>query len=247
MTLFKCDDICPVARRHILKRVQYPPNMSPATYANTGPTPFASHYLSYPLENAFNVNPQKTASLPGPLCTNKYAEEGAGIDLSGGAGPPLTSFTGAQQRMQAPVSKYGYSTSSLPPPEDIVYAGVPHSTGGGLGKLPEPHSLLTVPEPGTQYRGSNRERFQPRATTSPAGIAFRENAGTHQHDLQQEVKRLQTMLNARENQLDLKEAELQDALSKLQDQRKQGSQEELSENEESVPSTLVLRAQVHQH
>ncbi|CDJ49731.1 high molecular mass nuclear antigen, putative [Eimeria brunetti] len=228
MTLFNCEDICPLSRRHVLKRVPYPPGMRPVTYANTGSAPFVSHYISYPLQTAFNLNPQKTAPAAGPVCTGNYVEEVPGLGVSAGAGPPLTGLTGSPQRTQEPVHKYGYTTSSLPPPDDIVYASAPYSAGADVRKLGEPHSsLLKVPEPGTQYRGNlNSEPLHPRATTSPAGVASRGTAGPDAHELQQEVKRLQMMLNSRENQLDLKEAELQDALSKLENRRKQGNQEQ---------------------
>ncbi|CDI74180.1 high molecular mass nuclear antigen, putative [Eimeria praecox] len=174
--------MCPPTRRHMLKRVAYPPGMRPVAYATTGPAPLG---------------------------------------------------------MQAPFPKYASNASCLPHPEDITYASAPYSTGGGTRNPPEPNSLLKMPEPGTQYRGNFKtEPFQPRATTSPAGIASLDTAGSRQQELQQEVKRLQAMLNARENQLDLKEAELQDALAKLQDQRKQGNQEHHSESDDADKAVL---------
>ncbi|CDJ32697.1 high molecular mass nuclear antigen, putative [Eimeria mitis] len=232
MTLFNCDDICPLSRRHVLKRVQCPPTMRPVTYANAGSAPFVSHYVSYPLHTAFNMTPQKASPSTSPVCSSNYVEEMAGLGVNAGVCPPLACLTGAPRRVQEPVQKYACTTPFSLPPEDIVYVSAPYSAGDA-GKLAEPRSLLKVPEPGTQCRGNFKDELpQPRAVTSPAGVASRETGGTHQHELQQEVKRLQAMLNARENQLDLKEAELQDALSRLQSQRKRGDHEQQSEGDD---------------
>ncbi|CDJ59488.1 high molecular mass nuclear antigen, putative [Eimeria maxima] len=213
--------------------------MRPVAYANTGTVPVVSHYISYPLETAFNISAPKTTPSPGPVCTSKYAEEVPGLGFHADASPSLTAVTGASHGKQAPVPKYGYTTSYMNPPEDFPYASEPYARGGGARKLTEPHSLVKVPEPGTQHRGNLKsEPFQPRATTSPAVIEFRETATTPQQDLKQEVKRLQALLNARENQLDLKEAELQDALSKLQDQSQQGEHERQSEDASNDKTAL---------
>lgn len=222
MTLLQCGDICPVPRRHLLKRLPYSSSMHPVTYADTGSAPVTSHYISYPLHTAFNVVPQKVSTSSGAVYPTNYVDEVSGLCASS----PLSSFTTAYQHVQPPLPADGQANVFVAPPGELSYVRPPHSRSSNNRKPvePQPSQYVRVPEPGTQSRGKlNGEPYRPRATTSPAAIAPNTTTTSYQNDWEQEAKRLQHILNARENELDMKEAELQDALSKLQEHLKQGN------------------------
>lgn len=94
-----------------------------------------------------------------------------------------------------------------------------------MRKFVEPEFVqpLKVPEAGTQSRGKLKgQDMRPRSTISTVKPAPSGTLVSYPHEWQQEIKQLQTMLNTRESQLEDKEAELRDALMKLQELRKQG-------------------------
>ncbi|CDJ69020.1 high molecular mass nuclear antigen, putative [Eimeria necatrix] len=256
MTLLQCGDICPVPRRHLLKRLPYSSSMHPVTYADTGSAPVTSHYISYPLHTAFNVVPQKVSTSSGAVYPTNYVDEVSGLCASS----PLSSFTTAYQHVQPPLPADGQTNALVVSPGEVSYVQPTHSASSNNRKpvAQQPSQYVRVPEPGTQSRGKlSGEPYRPRATTSPAAIAPNITTTSYQNDWEQEAKRLQHILNARENELDMKEAELQDALSKLQEHLKQekvaqeattqGTSEAALKEQEAELKTMRRRIEVLRH
>lgn len=231
MTFPRCSDICSGPRSHGAKRSPFAPVVSPVVYAEPALAPGDSQRVSYSVPPALTNGVYKGAPA-GPVYTTNYVE---GFPWASGNGRDSTSRP-PMQRVFVPAPAAKHFISSPGPPEELRYVNDAYLPGLEPRSLVAPGTppLLKVPEAGTQSRGNLKaESLCPRAATVPARMAPRSNFAPERSEWE-EVRYLQTLLNSREDQLEAKEAELQDALKELQELRKHNSGERHAPVERSV-------------
>ncbi|OEH76301.1 high molecular mass nuclear protein [Cyclospora cayetanensis] len=246
MTILGCGDICPSSRRQAVKRLPFTSTMRPVLYADTGAALAPGLHSVYPLSSSFHPGAPTGTHSAMYHCNYVGAPQRQGMVSSNS----LIEANGTNQRTYAPMLTSGQYALSSEEPVDVTYISNAYGARGGAGKLVEPRVVhsLEVPKAGTQSRGKIKEEaIFPRATTSPVAVVSEDAGGSYQRDWQEEVRCLQKMLNTRDTQLELKEAEIQDLSSKLNELRKSQAAEkgiDVMDGQEQAVELTTMRKQV---